>query len=80
MSEIPISASARVLGVLSPLTYRLTLPNGKEIVGHLAHDLRSDPPSIEVGDEVALEMTPFDFSKGRIVSFSRASAPPAEKH
>ena len=66
MSEIPIRTVAVIQRPLSELTYRVALPNGKEIVGHLARDLRSAPPSFSRGDRVDVEMTPYDFSKARI--------------
>lgn len=66
MSEIPIPAEALVLDRLSPITYRVALPNGKEIVGHVPKELRHSPPEYAVGDRLLLEMTPYDFSKGRI--------------
>jgi translation initiation factor IF-1 len=66
MSEVPIRAHAIVLGPLGSLTYRVSLPNGKAIVGHLARELRDSPPEYANGHEVVVELTPYDFSKGRI--------------
>lgn len=67
MSEIPISAVATVQERLSVLTYRIALPNGKRVVGHLAHSLRENPPDFEAQAKVSVELTPYDFSKARIV-------------
>lgn len=66
MSEIPIPAEAVVLARLCPATYRVALPNGKEIVGHVPKERRDSPPDYAIGDRLLLEMTPYDFSKGRI--------------
>ncbi len=66
MSETPVCAVATIRRSLSPHTYWISLPNGKEIVGHLAHDLREEPPVFDPGELVGVEMTPYDFSKARI--------------
>ena len=70
MPEKPIPAVAIVLARLSPITYRIALPNGKELVGHISKALRNDPPDFEVNDQVTLEMTPYDFSRARIVGLA----------
>lgn len=70
MSEKPIPAVAVVLARLSPVTYRLALPNGKQLVGHVSKALRAEPPDFSEDDRVTLEMTPYDFSKARIVGLA----------
>ena len=55
-----------VVEVLRDKLYRVQLPNGHKVLGHLAKkDLAAAP--LPAGRVVTLEMTPFDFSKGRIV-------------
>ena len=55
-----------VVEVLRDKLYRVELPNGHKVLGHLAQkDLSAAP--LAMGRVVTLEMTPFDFSKGRIV-------------
>jgi translation initiation factor IF-1 len=55
-----------VVEVLRDKLYRVQLPNGHKVLGHLAKkDLPAAP--LAAGRVVTLEMTPFDFSKGRIV-------------
>jgi len=52
--------------VLRDKLYRVQLPNGHKVLGHLAKkDLAAAP--LPTGRVVTLEMAPFDFSKGRIV-------------
>ena len=70
MSENPIPAVAVVLARLSPVTYRIALPNGKELVGHVSKALRDHPSDFEADDQVTLEMTPYDFSRARIVGLA----------
>ncbi len=66
MPETPIVATAKILHQLSPVTYQIALPNGKEVVGHLAKKLRDGSVVYAPGDAVRVEMTPYDFSKARI--------------
>ena len=73
MSEKPIPAVAVVLSRLSPVTYRIALPNGKQLVGHVSKALQNNPPDFEVDDQVILEMTPYDFSRARIVGSAASS-------
>ncbi len=72
MSEVPVRAVAVIREPLSEVTYRVALPNGKEIVGHLARELRNAPPSFAEGDSVRVELTPYDFSKARITGPAKA--------
>jgi translation initiation factor IF-1 len=46
--------------------YRVELPNGHRVLGY-PRGRRQELPRLEYGDTVTLEMSPFDFSKGRIV-------------
>jgi len=52
--------------VLRDKLYRVELPNGHQVLGHLAKkDLPAAP--LAAGRVVVLEMSPFDFSRGRIL-------------
>lgn len=67
MYEKPIEAIAKIIeGRDAKLCY-VTLPNGKRILAHRAKDFPVDLQEIPIGTEVKLEMTTFDFEKGRIV-------------
>jgi translation initiation factor IF-1 len=46
-------------------TIQVELPNGHRIRAHFPPEIAANP--ILPGDEVMLEMTPYDMSKGRIV-------------
>lgn len=52
--------------LLPGATFRVKLENEHEIIAHLAGKLRKNRIRIGVGDEVKVEMTPYDLSKGRI--------------
>ena len=64
--EKPVVTAAEVLVVIDARLYRVRLPNGKELIAHIPARHTPDAPVFSEGDEVTLEMTPFDFSKGRI--------------
>ncbi len=61
-----IEVQGVVVEVLRDKLYRVELPNGHRVLGYLAKkDLSAAP--LAQGRIVTLEMSPFDFSKGRIV-------------
>ncbi len=74
MAETPIETDAIVSARISALAYLLILPNGKTATGHLSRVLRTatPPPVFPSGHRVHVEMTPYDFSRARIVGSSKA--------
>jgi translation initiation factor IF-1 len=51
---------------LPATNFRIQLENGQEIIGHLSGRMRMNRIRLLPGDEVKVEMTPFDLTKGRI--------------
>ena len=49
------------------VVYRVELPNGHRVLGY-PRGRRQGLPPLSFGDKVIVEMSPFDFSKGRIVN------------
>ena len=47
--------------------FRVELANGHRLLGHVSKRRRQEAAALKAGDKVNLEMSPFDFSKGRIV-------------
>ncbi len=47
-------------------TFRVKLENGHELIAHLSGKMRMYRIRLSVGDEVKVEMTPYDLTKGRI--------------
>lgn len=47
-------------------TFRVKLDNGHEIIAHLSGKMRMNHIRLNIGDEVRVEMTPYDLTKGRI--------------
>ena len=46
--------------------FRISLDNGHTVLGHLSGKMRKNRIRILVGDRVAVEMSPYDLSRGRI--------------
>ena len=67
MSEHPIMTTGIIREVLSTRVFRVELPNGKIVVGHLPGRLAGLAGELASNIRVDLEMTPFDFEKARIV-------------
>ena len=47
--------------------WRVQLDNGHTVLAHLGEKLRMSPIRIIPGDRVALELSPYDLTRGRIV-------------
>ena len=56
-----------VLESLPSTHFRVRLDSGEEIIAHLAGKLRIYRIKILPGDQVTVEMTPYDEKRGRIV-------------
>ncbi|OGH66695.1 MAG: translation initiation factor IF-1 [Candidatus Magasanikbacteria bacterium RIFCSPHIGHO2_02_FULL_41_13] len=52
--------------LLPGATFRVILENELEIIAHLSGKMRMNRIKLGVGDEVKVELTPYDLSKGRI--------------
>ena len=63
----PIKVDGEVLEALPNATFRVKLENGHELIAHIAGKMRMHYIKILPGDRVALELTPYDLKKGRIV-------------
>jgi translation initiation factor IF-1 len=46
--------------------FRVKLENGHEILGHTAGKMRKNRIRVLTGDDVLVELTPYDLTKGRI--------------
>ncbi len=67
MPDATIHTLGRVLETRGPVLYRVSLPNGKLILAHLSKPLVSENAVFAVGDELLLELTPYDFDNARIL-------------
>ncbi|MDP5171681.1 MAG: translation initiation factor IF-1 [Bacteroidia bacterium] len=65
--QAPIKVDGVVTEALPNATFRVKLENGHELLAHIAGKMRMHYIRILPGDRVALELTPYDLSKARIV-------------
>ena len=70
MFDPPIITVGTVIDSPKPKIYHVSLPNGKIIIGHVPKALIHLHEIIETGVQVNLELTPYDFEKGRITSIA----------
>ena len=62
-----IEMKGKVIEVLPDSKFRVKLENGHEIMGNLSGKMKINKIMVLSGDEVTVELTPYDLSKGRII-------------
>ncbi len=62
-----IEVRGRVEELLPSAMFKVMLENGHQILAHLSGRMRLNRIKILPGDEVTIEMTPYDLTKGRII-------------
>ncbi|MBK1829662.1 hypothetical protein JIN77_02910 [Verrucomicrobiaceae bacterium R5-34] len=72
MFDPPVTTTGTIIRSPKPNIYFVSLPNGKEIIGHIPKALQHLHADLEAGVKVTLELTPFDFEKGRISGLAEA--------
>ena len=53
--------------LLPNATFRVELENGHEVLAHTAGRMRKNRIRVLAGDEVLVQVTPYDLTKGRII-------------
>ena len=79
--EGKIKMDGVVTEALPGTQFRVRLENGHEVLAYLSGKMRKYYIRILLGDRVAVEMSPYDLSRGRITFRQRkmaAEAPPTE--
>ena len=73
-----IEAHGVVHEILPDSRFRVTLDNGHELIAYTGGRMRRHHIRILAGDNVSLELSPYDLSKGRITfrHLARRDAPP----
>ncbi len=61
-----IEVRGRIEEVLPGAKFRVILENAHEVIAHLSGKMRVNNIRLGVGDEVKVELTPYDLTKGRI--------------
>ena len=62
-----IEMRGKVAEVLPDSRYRVVLTNGHELVAYTGGKMRKNHIRIIAGDDVTLELSPYDMTKGRIM-------------
>ncbi|MDA9596446.1 translation initiation factor IF-1 [Candidatus Pelagibacter sp.] len=57
----------KVMDLLPNAMFRVKLENGHTVTAHTAGKLRKNRIRVLQGDNVTIEMTPYDLTKGRII-------------
>jgi translation initiation factor IF-1 len=61
-----IEVMGTVLKVLPATMYVVRLQNGHEVLAHISGKMRKHFIRITAGDQVTVEISPYDLAKGRI--------------
>ena len=61
-----IELKGTIKETLPSAQFRVELENGHEIIAHVAGKMRKHYIRIVPGDQVTVELTPYDLTKGRI--------------
>ena len=62
-----LELKGKVTELLPNTMFRVTLENNHEILAHVAGKLKKNRIRILTGDNVLVEVTPYDLTKGRII-------------
>ena len=65
--QAPIEQEGTIIESLSNAMFRVELENGHTVTAHTAGKLRKNRIRVLQGDNVTVEMTPYDLTKGRII-------------
>lgn len=65
--EDTLKLEGKVEELLPNMTFRVSLENGLQVIAHLCGKMRMKNIRVLVGDNVTVEMSPYDLSKARIV-------------
>jgi len=65
--EEPIRVQATVREALPNAMFRVALEDGHEVMAHVSGKMRMHFIRILPGDEVTIELSPYDLTKARIV-------------
>ena len=57
----------KVTDLLPNAMFKVELENGHEVLAHTAGRMRKNSIRVLAGDEVLVQVTPYDLTKGRII-------------
>lgn len=62
-----------IVELLPNATFAVELENGHKIIAYTSGKMRKNRIRVLVGDEVTIEMTPYDLTKGRVTHRHKSS-------
>lgn len=65
--EESIKVVGKILEVLPNAMFRVELDNGHKVLAHVSGKMRMNFIRILKGDNVSLELSPYDLTRGRII-------------
>ncbi len=65
--EALIEMQGVVLEILPDARFRVALENGHNLVAYTGGKMRKNNIRVLAGDKVSVELSPYDFSKGRVI-------------
>ncbi|NLV99029.1 MAG: translation initiation factor IF-1 [Clostridiaceae bacterium] len=65
--EEAIEVKGVVTETMPNAVFRVELENGHEVIAHISGKLRKNYIKILTGDNVTVELSPYDLSRGRII-------------
>ena len=64
--EKAIEVEGRIVESLPNAVFKVELPNGHTVLGHVSGKIRMNFIKILPGDRVKIELSPYDLTRGRI--------------
>ena len=64
--EQPIRVDGTIIETLPNAAFRVELENGHQVLAHISGKMRMHFIRILPGDKVAVELSPYDLTRGRI--------------
>ncbi|AOH42777.1 translation initiation factor IF-1 [Anaerolineaceae bacterium oral taxon 439] len=74
--EDKITVDGTIIEALPGTQFRVRLENGHEVLAYLSGRMRKFYIRILLGDQVRVEMSPYDLTRGRIVFRQRKQSEP----
>lgn len=62
-----IEIEGKILEALPNAMFKVEIPGGKVVLGHISGKMRMFHIRILPGDKVKMELSPYDLTKGRII-------------
>ena len=61
-----IKMKGKIVELLPNATFKVELENGHQIIAYTSGKMRKNRIRVLAGDEVTVEITPYDLTKGRV--------------